>query len=299
MKILNFGSLNIDYVYTIDHIVQKGETILSNKLEVFSGGKGLNQSLALSKAGANVYHAGFIGDDGRFLLDELEESGVNKDLIKVIDYERTGNAIIQNDKDGENCIILFGGSNQKITKEYVEEVISRFDKGDFIVLQNEINELDTIIEKAYERGLIIVLNPSPMNEKIFLAPLDKISYLILNEIEAKQFLKETGSKFKSSEIIKRLKEKFPNTKIIMTMGEKGSIYYDGHIIIEQGIYKAKVVDTTAAGDTYTGYLIAGLCSDSGVKQAMDNASKAASIAVSRMGAAPSIPSLKEVINHEK
>ena len=166
MKVLNFGSLNIDYVYDVDDFVKKGETISSKALNVFSGGKGLNQSVALTRAGAEVYHAGMIGEDGKFLLDLLKEAGVNTDKVLIRGDIRTGNAIIQRDKSGDNCIILFAGANRSITKDYVDSVLSGFEKGDYIVLQNEISELPYIVENAHKIGMKIVLNPSPMDEKI-------------------------------------------------------------------------------------------------------------------------------------
>lgn len=122
MKVLSFGSLNIDYTYRVDHFVQKGETVASDSLQVFSGGKGLNQSIALAKAGAEVYHAGAIGEDGKFLLAVMEEAGVDTSCVKILDDVRTGNAIIQNDKEGDNCILLYGGANQAITKAQIDAV---------------------------------------------------------------------------------------------------------------------------------------------------------------------------------
>ena len=139
MKVLNFGSLNIDYVYDVDNFVRKGETISSKALKVFCGGKGLNQWVALARGGAEVYQAGMIGKDGQFLLDLLKEVGVNIDNIVIRDDIRTGNAIIQRDKSGDNCIILFAGANRSITKDYVDKVLSGFKEGDYIVLQNEIS----------------------------------------------------------------------------------------------------------------------------------------------------------------
>ena len=191
MKILCFGSLNIDYTYKVEHFVQKGETISSQSLQVFSGGKGLNQSIALAKAGAEVYHAGAVGTDGGFLLRQLEEAGVNTEHVAVLDEIRTGNAIIQNDKDGDNCIILYGGANQAITREQADQVLKSFDEGDYLLLQNEINELPYIMEKAHRKGMNVILNPSPMDEKMKELPLDDVDYYLLNEVEAGQIL-DTG-----------------------------------------------------------------------------------------------------------
>lgn len=293
MKVLCFGSLNIDYTYKLNHFVQKGETIASDELIVCSGGKGLNQSIALAKAGANTYHAGAIGEDGMFLIRQLEDAGVNTECIKVLHDVRSGNAIIQNDKSGDNCIILYGGANQAITKEQVNQVISQFEKDDFIVLQNEINELDYIVTCAHEKGMKIVLNPSPMNENILRLPLEYVNYFMVNEVEALQILgQEEGTN--GVNLATELRNQFPNAAIVLTMGEKGSVYIDEKETVEQSAYSVKAVDTTAAGDTFTGFFIGGLMRGIDVKSAMDEAAKASSIAVTRQGAAPSIPTRDEL-----
>lgn len=256
MKVLCFGSLNIDYTYKVPHFVKKGETLASERLQVFGGGKGLNQSVALAKAGTEVYHAGSIGQDGMFLLDMLKDAGANTDFVKILDTVRTGNAIIQNDKSGDNCIILYGGANQAITREQVDEVMSHFESGDYLVLQNEINELGYIVEKAHEKGMIIVLNPSPMNEKILALPLDVINYFILNEVEAAQILgKEDKGEESWEQIADDLLKKFPQATIVLTMGSEGSVFKNQKETVCQSIYKVQAVDTTAAGDTFSGYFI--------------------------------------------
>ena len=299
MKVLCFGSLNIDYTYKVPHFVKKGETLASERLQVFGGGKGLNQSVALAKAGTEVYHAGSIGQDGMFLLDMLKDAGANTDFVKILDTVRTGNAIIQNDKSGDNCIILYGGANQAITREQVDEVMSHFESGDYLVLQNEINELGYIVEKAHEKGMIIVLNPSPMNEKILALPLDVINYFILNEVEAAQILgKEDKGEESWEQIADDLLKKFPQATIVLTMGSEGSVFKNQKETVCQSIYKVQAVDTTAAGDTFSGYFIGGILSGLSAKEAMDQASKASAIAVTRKGAAPSIPVLAEVQNYK-
>ena len=299
MKVLCFGSLNIDYTYKVPHFVKKGETLASERLQVFGGGKGLNQSVALAKAGTEVYHAGSIGQDGMFLLDMLKDAGANTDFVKILDTVRTGNAIIQNDKSGDNCIILYGGANQAITREQVDEVMSHFESGDYLVLQNEINDLGYIVEKAHEKGMIIVLNPSPMNEKILALPLDVINYFILNEVEAAQILgKEDKGEESWEQIADDLLKKFPQATIVLTMGSEGSVFKNQKETVCQSIYKVQAVDTTAAGDTFSGYFIGGILGGLSAKEAMDQASKASAIAVTRKGAAPSIPLLAEVQNYK-
>lgn len=295
MKALCFGSLNIDYTYKLDHFVQKGETISSKELTVCSGGKGLNQSIALSKAGADTYHAGAIGEDGKFLLKQMEKAGVNTDYVAIMTDVKSGHAIIQNDKSGDNCIILYGGANQAISQEQVEDVLQHFDKGDFIVLQNEINELAYIVKRASEKGMIIVLNPSPMNEKILSLPLECVNYFMVNEIEALQILgKEKTQNMEGTVVAEELRCKFPNAAVVLTMGEKGSIYIDANEKAVQTAFRVQAVDTTAAGDTFTGFFIGGLMRGMEVKDAMLEAAKASAIAVTRQGAALSIPTKEEV-----
>lgn len=294
MKVLCFGSLNIDYTYKVDHFVKKGETLSSESLQVFSGGKGLNQSIALAKAGVETYHAGAVGEDGGFLLKELEDAGVNTECVEVLREVRTGNAIIQNDREGDNCILLYGGANQAITKKQVDKVLERFESGDFIVLQNEINELAYIVEKAHQRGMKIVLNPSPMNDKIRNLPLEYVNYFLLNEIEAGQILgQDTSAEFEGEKLAGALLRKFPEAAIVLTLGGDGSVYMDAKETVPQSVYKVKAVDTTAAGDTFTGFFIGGILRGLSVSEAMDLASRAAAIAVTRRGAAPSIPILQE------
>ena len=279
MKILSFGSLNIDYVYSVPHFVKKGETLSAKELNVYTGGKGLNQSIALARAGVETYQAGAIGTDGMFLLEQLKEAGVKTDLVKILDDVRTGNAIIQNDDEGDNCIVLFGGANQAITKEQVDEVFKDFTNEDYLLIQNEINELSYIVEKAKEEGMKIILNPSPMNEKIMKLPLDQIDYFILNEIEAMQILEmDKPEEIDGKYIASLLHERFKDATIVLTLGSEGSVCISDDEYVEQSIYKVKAIDTTAAGDTYTGYFIAGILNGKTIKESMDIASKASAIA---------------------
>lgn len=289
MKILNFGSLNIDWVYNVDHFVMPGETLAANEVGRFCGGKGLNQSVALAKAGAEVYHAGGMGADGEFLKERLVENGVNVEHIKLFDVP-TGNAFIQVDKNGQNCIVLFGGANQEITPEYAKQVIGYFEKGDILVLQNEISSLKEIVDAAYEQGMQIVLNPSPMNEKITQLDLKKITYFMMNEIEGEAI---TG-KSEPDEILDVMMERYADSKVVLTLGDKGSCYADNERRLHIGCYDVKAVDTTCAGDTFSGYFIASLSEGMAIEEAMTRAAKASAMAVSVKGAADSIPLPEEV-----
>lgn len=292
MKVLNYGSLNIDYVYEVDHFVKAGETQASKSLTLFCGGKGLNQSIALSKCGVEVWHAGAVGEkDSDMLLEELTRADVNIDLI-IKKQGNTGHAIIQKEANGQNCILLYGGANQAITKEDVDQALAYFEKGDYLVLQNEISQIEYIMEKAHEKGMKIVLNPSPMNELISTYPLEKVDFFLLNEIEAQEICGESGT---GDELIEKIANRFPKAQIVLTLGAEGSIYQNAEKMLHQDIYKVKAVDTTAAGDTYTGYFIGSVMKGEAIEKALEYASKASAISVTRHGAGPSIPTMEEVL----
>lgn len=302
VKFLNFGSLNIDHVYAVDHFVQAGETLAAADLQMFCGGKGLNQSIALKRSGLEVYHAGAVGKDGRMLLDILEENGISTEFISIKDCP-TGHAIIQNDKNGQNCIMLYGGANQALSREDVDRVLDRFEADDYVLMQNEINEMTYIMNRAHEKGMKIILNPSPADAKIFEYPIEFVDYLILNEIEIRQLYEGiTGENSayieKEKDLAGILLQRFPGMKIIMTLGSQGSVYIDQDRMMQQQAYRVKAVDTTAAGDTFTGYLFGGLISGQPIDLAMDMASRASAMAVMKKGAAPSIPWRSEVEKFE-
>ena len=289
MNILNFGSLNLDFVYAVDHIARPGETISSRHLNVLCGGKGLNQSLALARAGVAVAHAGMVGPDGGVLLEILRNDGVDTAHVRRVE-ERSGSAFIQVDAAGENSIVLFGGSNRQNTREHVDSVLSRFGSGDTLLLQNEINLLDYLIEKAADKGMRIVLNPSPFDEALDACDLTKISLFMLNEIEGGLMTGET----RPEAILDALRRQYPNAGVVLTLGERGSFYRDAGKEARQEIFPVKAVDATAAGDTFTGYFLAARVEGETPQEALRLASAASAIAVSRPGAAVSIPSRAEV-----
>lgn len=292
MKILNLGSLNIDKVYSVAHFVSAGETIPSTKMEIFSGGKGLNQSIALARAGAEVYHAGAIGNDGERLRRELEAAGVDVRYLQTLNTV-TGHAVIQLTPEGKNCIIISAGANGEITCAYIDLVIEAFSPGDLLLLQNEISNVDYAIRKAKERGMKIALNASPIDEKLLCYPLELVDYFLINEIEG-SYLADMVSVQNRHEILRRLAEKFPNAAIVLTLGEEGVMYQYGQTVLEHGIYKVKAVDTTAAGDTFCGFFLAGVSKEKTAEECLQTASMASAIAVSRKGAANSIPTIDEV-----
>ena len=286
MKILNFGSLNLDYVYQVAHMVQPGETLLSADRKVFCGGKGLNQSIALARAGAQVYHAGLVGPEGDRLVDMLQQSGVDTKYVDRVE-EATGHAMIQVDANGQNCILLYGGANQKIDRPMIDRVLQDFEAGDIIVLQNEISQLGYLIDSAYAKGMKIVLNPSPWNDGLKQIVYHKITLIMCNEIE--------GQALTGRQEPEKMLDALQGMQVVLTLGADGAWYQDaaGQRYF-QPVFPVKAVDTTAAGDTFTGYFVENWSQGQPAQLCLKYAAKAAAIAVSRPGAAVSIPSREEI-----
>ena len=289
MKLLDFGSLNIDHTYQLPHLVRPGETLASDSYHKSEGGKGFNQAVALAKAGQEVYLAGAIGQDGLFLRDYLQELGVHTEHLCVLDAP-TGHAMIQLDTEGQNCIILFGGTNGMITETMIDEVLADFGAGDYLLLQNEISHVDSIICAAHAKGMHIILNPSPMSPELLTWPLELVEWFILNEIEGADI---TG-KTQPEEMLDELLRRYPACHVVLTLGERGSVYADATQRMYQSIVSAHTVDTTAAGDTFTGYFIHALLQGEAIQQALKTAACASAITVSRPGAGRSIPAAEEV-----
>lgn len=278
-EVLNIGSLNLDYVYQVEHFVHPGETLSADEMHIYPGGKGLNQTIALSKAGAKVRHAGAIGKDGTWLLDILKAAGVNTGNIAVLDEISTGHAMIQNSSDGENSIVLYPGANWSLTRERISNALDALQPGDWVLLQNEINDVPWIMDQAHERNLKIALTPAPMKPEVRTWPLEKADLLFVNEGEA--------------QALEGILETLPG-EVITTLGSKGTIvsYQDREYF--QPALKAKVKDTTAAGDTFAGYYLAGRIKNQTVEDCLKLAAAAASIAIESSGAAVSIPKLEAV-----
>lgn len=291
MRIINFGSCNIDYVYFLDHIVKPGETQATYTLETFAGGKGLNQSIAAARAGAVIVHAGCVGEDGGFLKDLLAQSGADVSYLKQLS-SKNGHAIIQVAKGGENSIFLYPGSNEMLTEAYIDAVFDDFGDEDMVVLQNEVNLIAYIIEKAHQKGMRILLNPSPCNANIKQLDLHRLSHIILNEVESEYI---SGCK-NPHEVIEFFAAQYPNLTVILTLGAKGCLFSDRNGVVYQPAYDTEVVDTTGAGDTFTGYFVAGMAKQEAVADILKKAAAAAAIAVSRKGAAPSVPTHDEVVS---
>jgi ribokinase len=300
MKFLVYGALNIDLIFSVDHIVIPGETERCASLEKSSGGKGSNQAAALAKAGMDVYLAGKIGSDGEYLLEILHPFGVNTDLVKIWEGS-TGNALIQLDRNGQNAIVYYPGGNGAITPPEIEKAIDAFAKDvtgeeGVIVLQNELPHIDLMMRAAKKRGLKICLNPSPCDEKIESLPLEMTDILFVNEIEGASLagMPQGGEANDNEEILEKLVKRFPESEIVLTLGKEGVLYGYKDVREKGSILGYPVVDTTGAGDTFTGYFLASRSRNFPVRESLALACKAASIAVSKMGALQAIPDASEV-----
>ncbi len=292
MRVLCFGSANIDYVYPVPHFVIAGETLAAGIREMYPGGKGLNQAVALARAGAPAAFAGKAGEDGLFLKKLLSDSGADTDRFETVAGTPTGHAVIQRDPSGQNCILLYSGANGTVDPAFADRVLSDYGSGDMLLVQNEIPFVPYIIRKAKSSGMTVIVNPSPVTEDMKDWPWECVDLIILNETEGAFF---TCTKALTAGSASLLRSCFPDTDIVLTLGAEGSVYTGAQGTCSVPAYPAEAVDTTGAGDTYTGYLIAELARGSTVRTAMETASRAASLAVSRPGAASSIPCLSELI----
>lgn len=286
MKILNFGSINKDFFYSVNDFVRPGETISSNGYDIKIGGKGLNQSVSISKAGVKVYHAGIINKEDTFIIDKLKSWKINCDNI-LLSNSPTGHAIIQVNKKGENSIIIHGGANHDFNLKSIKSILSKFETGDILLLQNEINNIEEIIDRAHHKKMKIIFNPAPFKNDILEYNLNKITTLILNQSEGEGLSNEKIP----DKILKVLNNNFKNTEIILTLGEKGSLYSYKDELIKIRAHDVKTVDTTGAGDTFIGYYVAGFASKMNKKDNLNRASEAAALTTIKLGGAESIPSI--------
>lgn len=288
-KLLVIGSVNLDMVFSVDQFVKAGETIHSHKMETFMGGKGLNQAIALSRATPNVSLAANIGQADVALKTTIRNLGVDPTFIQTV-AEPTGMAFIQVNAQGQNCIVLNSGANAAFTRERFVEVLSHFNPGDTLVLQNEINGLAELIGLAKAKGMRVAFNPSPFTPAILDLPLNQLDTLIVNEVEGEGL---SGSS-DPEDILSTLAQRYPSTQIILTLGEHGVMaMVNGQRLVVDAL-KVNVVDTTAAGDTFLGFYLGSLAEGNSVEASLKTAVIAAGITVTRPGASSSIPTLSEV-----
>ncbi len=285
MTIWNLGSINTDVVFSVPHIVAPGETLVSTARQVFLGGKGANMSVAAARAGAHVRHIGAFGRGADWTAGRLLEYGVDTRSIVGLDSD-PAEAIITVAADGENAIILHPGANAAIPEDLVRGALAEARVGDWVVTQNETNAQNLALSLGKELGLKVAYAAAPFSAQAVAAVLPLLDFLILNEIEMAQLQAALGKSATELDV----------PTVIVTLGAKGCQLIQGTTCTDFAAVPVEPVDTTGAGDTFTGYVLAGLDRGMPIEQAIQLATRAAALMVTRLGAADAIPDLSEVTN---
>lgn len=289
MNILNFGKLSVERIYSAESLDLSENITEISALQTFAGGRGLNISVALSRAGASkIHHAGFVGIGGEFLRDALKNSGVNTVNIKAID-EPTAHSVVLLGENGGFKKLSFGGTNLSVTKAFADTVLSRFSAGDMLIIDDGISEFDYIITEAQGMGMKIFFTPEAIMSHVDFNLLD---YVFLSEEQAKA----VSGKSKREEIIRFFKGNYERLRVLIDFSEKGFIYIDKTQTLFQSAFVTEQVDLTAATDTFTGYFIASVIKNRKAKEALRLASAAKALSVSKKGAAISIPYESELLS---
>jgi len=287
--IWNLGSINADNFYYLRHLPGPGETLAADRFQQGLGGKGANMSVAAARAAARVVHIGAVGDDGKWAVDRLLEYGVDTQHIARADVA-TGHANINVDADGENNIVLYAGANHAVTERMIGAALAEATPGDFLLMQNETNGQAYAAQTARTLGLRVVYAAAPFSAEAVQEVITHVDLLVLNEVEAAQLQASTGTELSA----------LPVDDIVITLGGDGCKWVSNKAKTEESFpsFPVEVVDTTGAGDTFTGYLVAGLDRRFEMVKALDLALRAGALMVGRNGTADVIPDLKDVQDHD-
>jgi len=288
----NFGSINLDHVYRVPHLVRPGETLASRAYRVGLGGKGANQSLAMARAGGRVRHWGRVNHQDAWARDLLARAGVAVDALALVD-EPSGHAIIQVDDAGENAILLFPGANHGMTEQSLDDCFAVTAPGDWLLAQNECNALPEVMTRAARAGLNIAFNPAPMSDAVRALPLDACQLLFVNRGEA-AWLSGLHDDASPEALLDALARRLPDGALVLTLGGDGAWYQAGEQRHFQPALPVTPRDTTGAGDTFIGYYLAALQEGAAAPECLRRGATAAALAVQRAGAAESIPEAAEV-----
>ena len=284
-ELVNLGSLCIDKVYAVPDIVRAGETMLARAPVRHAGGKGLNQSLAAARAGVRVAHVGCVGADGVWLKELLAEAGVDVDGVRVCPEVETGHAIIQVAPGGENAIVIVGGANRSIESADIDRAIDRARADGWLLLQNEVNDIEAILVAARKAHIRVAFNVAPVDGSEEGYPLDGVELLLLNEIEATRLAGED----RPARALDRLTSERPSQHIVITRGAAGLLYGRGNERLQMGAFPVQAIDETGAGDAFIGYLMAAWIEGVPLRERLRRASAAGAIAVLSAGAATAVP----------
>jgi ribokinase len=286
--IWNLGSINVDNFYQLPHLPDVGETLAATSFRQGLGGKGANMSVAAARAAGRVAHIGAVGPDGIWARDRLLEYGVDTQHIAVTKTV-TGHANINVDAEGENNITLLPGANNEITEQMIGAALTEASPGNWSLMQNETNGQIYAAETARTLGLKVAYAAAPFDAGKVAAVLDTLDLLVLNAVEAAQLKEATGSDLSD----------LPVADIVVTLGGDGCKWISNKANAAEtyAAYKVDAVDTTGAGDTFTGYLVASLDRGLPMPEAIDLAMRAGALMVTRHGTADVIPDLKDIQDH--
>ncbi|MFD1511621.1 ribokinase [Lacimonas salitolerans] len=282
MTLFTFGSINADHTYLVPHLPGPGETLAARSLTTGLGGKGANQSVAAARAGADVVHIGAVGRDGGWALDRLAGYGVQTHAIVQIDTP-TGHAIICVDPRGENQIIVYPGANRALTPDQLT-TMDAAEPGDWLLLQNETNLQVEAAQRARAAGASVAYSAAPFEVDAVRAILPMTDLLLLNAVEAAQLCDALGVTLAD----------LPVPRVVVTKGADGVDWHEGGKTVTVPAHPVDVVDTTGAGDTFAGYLVAGLSQGMTPDDALRLAAAAAALKVTRAGTADAIPTRAQV-----
>ena len=285
--VYNYGSINIDHVYRVPHLVRPGETLSSTSLHQVLGGKGANQSLALARAGGRVVHWGRLGEADRWALAPLIEAGVEVSDVELV-AGASGHALIQVDDAAENAIILYPGANHGFEESRLGALVDAAESGGWVLMQNECNAAERMLRLAAERGLSIAFNPAPLSSDVTDLPLELCQILFLNRGEAAVLVAQDENA-DADTLLAALTTRLPDVEIVLTLGSAGVCHQYRGERVTLAAHRVEAVDTTAAGDTFIGYFMAARQRGDGIEQALRLATTASALCVQQAGAEPSIP----------
>jgi ribokinase len=296
MTVYVLGSLNIDLVSTVARMPNPGETVSGTSFKTYIGGKGLNQAVGCSRAGAKVIMLGAVGDDGygKELIDALAADGIS-DIYISHKEGASGVAVIETDATGQNRIVVIPGANGQLTPADIPEEVFKDISAKYLIAQLEtpITTVTDAFKRAKEVGFTTALNPAPA-QKLSPELLSHVDLLTPNQFEAELLtgIKVTDhqSAIKAGQALLAQGVK----QVIVTLGEDGAMFVSREENFHQPAFTVTVVDTTGAGDTFCGGLIAKLSEGMNMKDAIQYATAAAGLSTTRAGAVPSIPRSNEV-----
>lgn len=298
------GSINMDMVYEVEDIPKEGETITAKSLNLYPGGKGLNQAIAASRLGGDVSFIGKVGDDefGKHLINVLKDEKVNSEYVKYSTREASGQAVIMIDSNAKNCITVLGGANMSLVRDDIESAVDVISKSKVMIAQLEvpIEAVITGFKIAKEKDVLTIFNPAPA--KNIPDELYGVTDIIIpNESELEKISGKPVTTI--DEAVQAGKEIInKGVKIVIaTLGDQGAVVISKKENIHVEGHKVKAVDTTAAGDSFIGAIAYKLLThnciiEENIRDIVDFSNKAASITVQRKGAQPSLPYLWEVVN---